>query len=366
MLRLEIELGAIDVEGDPAEESVAVDGALSTASAEATRAERVRRDEEIYRRAVEALLAIDPDVLQEYFQVRLRDQQLSRREQDVGAAEGAAREQARVREEQYRRAEEAERARQEADFFGAMFKCIAAIVSAVVNALGAIGSAFTGGASLAATVALTVALLGPLVVNGLAELKVIDDPQIANCIQAVIATVAAICSFGAGTASAVSAVATAVAVAAPAVMTQLAREGVIDPQAAGIVGTAIAVVASLVACGAGIERAAESTGQAAYAALRRSLQVAEGVGQVVEGAGRVGQGGFQVAAAVHQGERDHATADARAADVRVEMHVEAMEESSEALADIFRAARRVAQRMQEIREARAEAMSVATMAFARA
>jgi hypothetical protein len=359
------ELGLGGAALEVAEEAEGAVAALPR-SAEAARAERARRDEEIYRQTIERLLAVDPHALQEYFQLCLRDTQLRGREEGVRVADAAAREQARVRAEQHARAEEAERARREAEQMGLIFKFVSVIVSAVVTAVGAIGSIFTGGASLVAAIALTVALLGSVFINGLAEAGVINDPQVAAAIHAAIQTVAAVCSFGAGAASAVSAIATCVAVAAPVIVNQLAREGVLDPETAGIVGTAIAVVAFLVSMGAGTAGAVDSASQAATEAVERATEVAQSALTIVKDAAMAIEGGCQIGEACYQRDRDDRMADAQAAAAQVDAHLEAMEESSEALADILRAARRVAQRMQEMRESRFEAMSAAATAFARA
>lgn len=384
---VESEVGAADGSGTD-ELGVAAPTTGTSRSAESVRAERARRDQQVFERAMASLLALDPTALQEYFQSRVRDQSLRTQEDGLRSADARGARQAEIREAQYEAAEAAERARQEADFFGAIFKAVAVVVSAIVNAIGAIGSVFSGGASLVATVALTVALLGPLIVNGLAEAGVIDDPQIAATINAVIATVAAVCSFGAGTASAVAAVASAIAAAAPNIMQHLASAGVLDAETAAIVGTVIAVVASLVACGSGIGAAAESASRAgaqiadsasraaaqvADSASRAGAEIAEQVLQqvqnglrVAEAAARAGQGGAQIGSAVHQREHDDRVADAHQADANVQMQLDAMQECSEALGDIMRAARRVAQRMQETREELYAAMSAAANVYARA
>lgn len=138
----------------------------------------------------------------EIAQSRTRDTQARSQEQTARSHSNTAREAQEQRIAQTEQAA-ADRARAaEAGGIGDILKIVGVALAVVV---GAVGSIVTGGASLVAALALAVGVIGPLVMSALADEGVIQ-PEIAAGIGIGIAAVCAVVSFGAGAGNLASAV----------------------------------------------------------------------------------------------------------------------------------------------------------------
>lgn len=171
-------------------------------------------DAEVVRRLAPRVMAFVEDMfsLLEAYQARSRDSQATTQERQATSRSTSAAQAHTQRVAELERAV-VDRARAaESDFIGNIFRVIGTAISLAVGTVGAI---FTGGASLVAAIAVAVAVLGPLVMQGLAEAGVVDQ-QTAAAVSLGIAAACTLVSFGASAASLAGAASSAALVAVDA------------------------------------------------------------------------------------------------------------------------------------------------------
>jgi hypothetical protein len=190
----DVEIGGVEVPGDPAE---------------AARAERITADAARTARAAAAFadVASDPTIALQVAQSWIRDLSADRRESAALSAEDRGRAQQLLAEAQ----REAERAARESAASSGEIARIFGWIGAGLAALGGIvGAAFTGGASLALGIAAAVLILGAQVTSELGRAGVIEDPNVAAGVTIACSILATICSLGAASGGAVANTATTV------------------------------------------------------------------------------------------------------------------------------------------------------------
>ncbi|MCS6856386.1 MAG: hypothetical protein NZM37_01620 [Sandaracinaceae bacterium] len=197
----------------------------------------------------------------------------------------------------------------ESDFFGNLFRVIASVVSAVVGALGAV---FTGGASLVAAIATIVALIGPMVMNLLADAGVVDRAS-AQAVSIGIAAVATVVSFGASAAS-----------------------------LAGAIGQAAVAITDT--------------------AIRSAIEVFTQIGTLVSAAGQIASGAFTINSALLRHSASQHEIQASQHHFFREAEREAQEEAIEVMRSILKAFARTAESLRNCREEQAAATRAALIA----
>ncbi len=171
----------------------------SAVEASAAREERASADASVSARVARQLDGFVADMfsLVEIYQARTRDTQSRTQEQGIRAHASAARE---AQEQRVAQAEQAatDRARAaEQSGIGNILKIVGAVLA---SAIGIVGAVFTGGASIVAAIAIAVAVLGPIVMDALANEGLISREE-ALGIGIGIAAVCTVVSFGASVAS---------------------------------------------------------------------------------------------------------------------------------------------------------------------
>lgn len=293
---------------DEASEGSTVSTASPTRTDGASRAEQraAMRTSDEDRIANLMSLLCDPESLLTIAQSMLRDSQASGREQDAETRQAAARIQEQLRSDETARALADAAQSREADLFANVCKVIGSALAAVVGVLGCV---FTGGASVVAAVGLIVALAGPMICDALAEAGVMPE-DVAMGVGIGCAVVGSAMSFGAGAAG-----------------------------GAAQVGSKVA--------------------QIALQATKLSLQAAQATATTV-------QTGFKTIAVVEAADSQHHSAEAIDAESAREQASESADAAAESVATLLRVFTRMAERMREIREARAESMTTLTSALGRA
>lgn len=201
-------------------------------------------------------------------------------------------------------------------------------------AIGVLGSIFSGGATLVAAIAISVALIATTTVSICAQEGLIPQNE-AMITNLVISGLATLVSFGCTTASLVSAATTTATTVATSAMSAAA-------QAAAAAATATA---------------------SATAAAQAAVEVSQAVAQVVAGLTAMTEGGFEIAESVFTREsRDHDTHATRHGHDR-DFANECRDAALTVLTDLMRSFGRVAESMAEVREEGNGAMRAA-MRFA--
>lgn len=250
--------------------------------------------------AVKLQMLADPECVMMIAQSMLRDLHCTMRAEDAETAGQRAEIDLEDRIEADIAAREAERARAEEQDIAMVFQ---AIGSALALAAGAVGAAFTGGATLVGAIGLAIAVLGPLACT--IATRCGGDAGIAAGVAAGCAVIGSIMSFGAGAAGG----------------------------AAGAAGAAASVAAAV---------------DASVTTLRVGSAVAQAT-----------QGGFQIAAAVHGGEAGQRRADSAQAAGDRERETEEMAAAAADFGEIMRLFARVSEKMSAVRDARAECLRIA-------
>ena len=315
--RLHVEFGHAVLDDDPVadadrpadEPTSPASGADSpTHTARASRVERreaLRASDEVRIASLMSLLC-DPESMLTIAQSMLRDTQANGRQQDTETRQGIARNQEQLRAEESARALADAQQSREADQLANIFKIAGAALAAVVGVLGCV---FTGGASVVAAVGLVIALAGPMICDALGEAGVIPE-DVAMGVGIGCAVVGTAMSFGAGAAGGVAQIGT----------------------------KAVSI---------------------ALQATKLSLQAAQATVGAVET-------GFKTIAVVEAADSSHHEAESIGAEARSERANESADAAAEGVAAVLRLFARMAERMREIRETRAETMNSLTTALGRA
>lgn len=176
-----------------------LDCEVTACAAVDARTERASRDAATMARVAVKIddFVADMFSLIEIYQARTRDTQSSTQERDIRARSTTANE-AQVQRTAEMEQAVTDRARAaESKGIGDIFRVIGAVLSGVI---GIVGALFTGGASLVVAVAIIVAVVGPLVMNELANAGVVDQ-ETAMAVGLGIAAVCTAVSLGCSAAS---------------------------------------------------------------------------------------------------------------------------------------------------------------------
>lgn len=260
-------------------------------------------------------LLSDPSAVLALAQTMLRDLQCNQRAEDAQSAGQRAEIDLEDRIEADISAREADRQRAQEQDIAMVFQVIG---SALALAAGAVGAAFTGGATLVGAIGLAIAVLGPLACT--IATRCGGDATAAAVVSGACAVVGSIMSFGAGAAGGAAGAASTAATAAQAATSA----------AAAVTQATTAVVNTTV----------------------QGLQAASAVAQATQGA-------LEVAASVHGGDAGHRRADSAEASARRERDSEIMSDATAAFGDIMRLFGRIAERMRATEDARAECLRIA-------
>lgn len=181
-------------------------------------------------------------------------------------------------------------------------------------AIGALGSVFSGGATLVAAVAIAVALTATCVLQGCAQAGLVGA-EAAAVANLVISGVATLVSLGCATASLIS--------------------------AATSTATTVAVAAA---------NTASAATSAAAETARSALDLSRAVTQIVAGLNAITQGSFEIGAAVVTGDAASHENEATELQHSREAENECRDAALDALTDLARSFARVAQSMSEVRD----------------
>lgn len=274
-------------------------------AARAERREAMRASDEDRLASLMSLLS-DPESLLTIAQSMVRDSQADGRQHDTETRQQVARLQESLRSDEVTRALTDARQAKESNDIADVLKVIGAALSVVV---GVVGALFTGGASVVAAVGLVVALVGPMVCDALADAKVVPADV----------------ALG--------------------------------------VGLGLAVVGSAMSFGAG---AASGGVQVGCQAAKLAIQVTDTALRAAQATLSTFELGFRSLGAVEIADSSHHHAESLGAEDRRQAANESADVSAESVALLLQMFSRLGERLRDIRESRAEAMSMVTGALGRA